>query len=166
MIINNQDFLFRGKTESGEWVFGLLIATAIDPQETQNPQFTTGIQVFDDENKFVGVFKVKPETVSHYSGSEDNVGKMVFGGDILIDENEDGEVWLSEVVYSDIYSHDCLGFNGFKTERSINVSRSFERFVSEEDLEFKGTPLVIGNIHDNPEYFDRPIKSKDICHLW
>ncbi len=70
--------LFRGKTESGEWVFGSLA------------DFGGGdcgiISGFSSSD--YSFFNVIPETVGQYTGFTDRDGNMIFDGDNLIYHHE------------------------------------------------------------------------------
>lgn len=119
---------FRGKHESGVWVYGYYWTNEVGNHF---------IRVTKDERDFYVIqdYEVIPETVGQFTGLTDKNGKEIYEGDVV--------QWCDYkmlIVWGEIIGY---GF-GFKWS-PINHERreSITGFIDE----YK----VIGNIHDNPE---------------
>ena len=133
-----REILFRGKRlDNGEWVYG-------DYWHLPEKNFYC---ISDKEfNR-----KVTSETVGQYTGLTDKNGRKIFEGDILegirYGNEERAEVlWIDKAASWGIrYSFREKNESGYTSWlnsawfRSINDARA---------------PVVIGNIHDNPELLE------------
>lgn len=162
-----RDYLFRGKTEEGEWIEGYLIGSITKSGFAAD---TTMIIPVGEHFEFVGdgceIYKcepVNPETVGQWTGYADKNGRKIFEGDIVrtrkngtrteklkgyfgVDsegypQRVPGYTGTSEYHYNTIV--DCCaevkyGWHGFYLEGTT----TFVNAICNE---------VIGNIHDNPE---------------
>ena len=137
-----REILFRGKTYNDKWVQGLLVQ--MDDRLTQIRKLgSDGIGYYD--------YSIVPSTVGQYTGLTDKNGKKIFEGDILegirYGNEERAEVlWIDKAASWGIrYSFREKNESGYTSWlnsawfRSINDARA---------------PVVIGNIHDNPELLE------------
>lgn len=123
-----REILFKGKClKSNEWVFGNLVRYRGNQQE-----FTTAIQVLDENKEVVSVMNVDPETVCQFTGLTDKNGVKIFEGDIIIF----GDRKIKQVVE---YK------KGQYMARQLNTKGSHIG-LGYCDWEFHSE--VIGNIHD------------------
>ena len=137
-----RDYLFRGKSRSGKWVYGSLIASEGNTYifEDDSWTFISEIDGTNDGN----VRYVIPESVGQYTGLKDKNGKKIFEGDLLsINGSKEENTICPEVVFNDF--------------QWVCVIRNDERFKYYYHR-LEDTPNkyeVIGNIHDNPEMISR-----------
>ncbi|EGK03290.1 YopX family protein [Dysgonomonas mossii] len=123
---------FRGKSNTGEWVYGSLVYS-----ENIHPAiyFETG----KGNIKSLEWVYVDPETVGQFTGLTDKNGKEIYEGDIIEDKNGIGVImWFQTAWGVASYAH---GYNGLKSYTAV------DSFYSKETKEW----AVIGSIHDNPE---------------
>lgn len=149
-----REYIFRGKTEDGEWVYGYVDATAYKDPVVIHSDATT--------------YKVLPETVGQYTGLDDANGEEIYEGDIVKVEEYKNKLMEIEHEYDDfeVFSPDEI--KGEKTNEFI--SRVFWEdgsfLLNDSDISGyylgviagdmrRSQPIfvtkVIGNIHDNPE---------------
>jgi uncharacterized phage protein (TIGR01671 family) len=121
------EILFRGKSTTGHWVYGLPIKLAEYKQE-----WRWGIQAYleNGDERIHNTTFVNPETIGQYIGETDKNGEEIFKDDIL-KTNEGG--WIGTVVFGDGMFFCTDKDSGFSTFCDWG---QFEK---------------IGNIHDNPE---------------
>lgn len=132
-----RDYLFRGKTDAGKWVYGSLIHVGdfccilqgTDCMDYDYPYLDADLGVIDGN-----ATPVIPETVGQFTGLIDKNGTRIFEGDIIktIEGTfpvvcRGGAVWLYDEL---LLSNDHLDFLGSYIPNAIET---------------------IGNIHDNPE---------------
>ena len=135
-----REILFRGKrTDTGEWVEGLLITVELDTySEVEKAKYTHCIVDPKAEmyrGDLCGFEFVKPETVGQYTGLTDANGKKIFEGDIVKNEYEKGHYQYFKIFYCD---------------RTHMWQVSNEYGMLGKLYQTIGTLEVIGNIHDNP----------------
>lgn len=136
---------FRGKTLSGEWVYGSLIKLDIgyiiltnEVTETSDESDERNAVIFSADE----IAAVNPETVGQFTGLLDKNGTEVYEGDVVrftYSYEKRGYYTIVSNTYIGIitlnkFYHSCI-MNG-KDEYHIENIRNGE---------------VIGNIHDNPE---------------
>lgn len=122
-----REVIFRGKnTHNDEWKYGYLTYSRFDNAYSIND----GNGVFDF---------VKKETIGQYTGLKDKNDKEIYEGDIVI-ADFDYELTPMEVIY-----YKC----GFKL-KSKDCKEPYDYSIHDETPEL----MVIGNIHDNPEFLE------------
>jgi hypothetical protein len=134
-----RDYLFRGKTEHGLWVYGSLIHVGDfccilgkdDGTDYNYPYLDGDLGCIDGY-----ATPVSPETVGQWTGLTDIYGQRIFEGDI---HGMPG--WV--VTYcADV--NEGIGMNaGWYVQR--------DNFESWMELENHTEHRIIGNIHDNPD---------------
>jgi uncharacterized phage protein (TIGR01671 family) len=123
-----KETLFRGKTNSGKWIYGSLVYS-------DNIQPAIYFEVGKGEVKSFDYAYVKPETVGQFTGLTDKNGVKIFEGDICRD-TEDKDMVVS---WSKKFASWVLNRKGWA------FSHWFGESCNPEDTE------VVGNIHDSPE---------------
>ena len=132
--------LFRGKTKSGEWVYGGLFKADEE------------YYILKDADDFYDLWDlaecVIPETVGQYTGLNDKNGKKIFEGDVVLFEDESP----TNYEYHDCTEMRCgvikYGDGQFYITNRIAVEMEDLIYYDKVDCE------VIGIIHDNPELLD------------
>ena len=130
--------LYRGRRlhttpEKPEWVYGNLVTWrdgSADILEDPLGKY--------DQSK--NRYDVTPDTVGQYTGLRDKNGERVFEGDILRFTNSDGETSIYDVFW---------GYHRWLT-------RMHDVYTADpDDLDevFCNSAEIIGNIHDNPDYW-------------
>ena len=137
-----REILFRGKTESSEWIEGsLIIGEDID---TGNQiYFIAPLSAYYTEMK-----KVIPSTVGQYTGLTVN-GVKVFEGDIIRvqDEFSEEDFEVGVVVFGKgTYDSGFYKYIGW-VRKGANGDVDHKELIIHDFEIFN----VIGNIHDNPE---------------
>lgn len=131
-----RDYLFRGKTSTGVWVYGSLVQAKNfccimeedDGTDINYPYLDGDLGIIDGQ-----ITPVIPETVGQYTGVCDKTGEKIFEGDIVHAFMDFGPAgFLPQAV--DIT---CVTPHGYP-------SYQWEYF----DMD---TIVIIGNIHDTPE---------------
>lgn len=124
---------FRGKDiKNGEWVVGDLHLLCDRPHiHTQKSHYP-----FAGERYFV-----VPETIGQYTGLSDKNGKEIYEGDIVNVVEIGGQCRKipAQIVYDEDMA--CFNFKASDRDRCMCVS------IPDVTIE------VIGNIHDNPNFF-------------
>ena len=124
----NREIKFRGKRiDTGEWVYGLLMA---------NFDNKYSIQVrcdFDDIKYFIS-HKVIPETIGEFTGLKDKNGKEIYEDDI--------------VEWEDTIDYEMYGGDNIQIKEGVRFEGGCFYpicMMSEEEYE------IIDNICENPE---------------
>lgn len=141
-----REILFRAKTQSNEWVEGLLWKKKYNT----NKFF---ISCFPDKDDNEEVFVVRPKTIGQYTGLTDINGKKIFEGDILHSEQypfvyNGNRNYFVVVVW--VKDEGLFGMEYYKYPESKVLGDcigNFETFSNVDISDYE----VIGNIHDNPE---------------
>ena len=148
-----REILFRGKLESGAWVYGSLVQASDfvgiierDEERYDYPYMdsTTGCI---DGNACI----VDPDTVGQYTGLTDKNGTKIFEGDI-VKYVDDGYV-ATGVARFGLYASAGAAFAGHEGFYLDWAGCDWLR----KDIGFWATmrPIeVIGSIHDNPELME------------
>ena len=119
-----REILFRGKTISGDWYYGVPLVF------TEDYICMTAPHTYNKS--------VIPETVGQYTGLTDKNGKKMFEGDIVAGLFLFGRSVNGVVAFRD-GSFGILWYRG--------SAETFNAFTSMCNIEYE----VIGNTHDNPE---------------
>lgn len=128
-----RDIKFRGKRlDNGEWVEGDYFRKYIyDRDDNVSLHHLIGWQVADNDGEMCNDYEdVDPATVGQYAGLKDKNGKEIFEGDILSDG-----AFTYEVRY------EGTGFVMILDGQAYT-------------MDTRPTKIVIGNIHDNPEFLE------------
>lgn len=125
-----RDIRFRAKRkDNGEWTYGYVDATMYKDIVVIHTDYST--------------HGVDPETVGQSSGLEDKDGKKIYEGDIVEVTSPHEQKLILEVVFSE--SHAAFMVNkGTRFMPYYPLCRTLE----------ENSVVVIGNIHDNPEWHD------------
>lgn len=132
----NRTIKFRGKqTKNGEWMYGI-------PFFWSNKM--CDIQV--EENGYLKVYRVDPNTVGQYTGLKDKNGKEIYEGDIMFLSDRGSH--KEEVIVE----HGLYGWTFYNPKTATFYSDGSHTYCAVENYRFIfGTGVCIGNIHDNPE---------------
>lgn len=131
-----REYIFRGKTEDGEWVYGYVDATAYKDLVVIHTDATT--------------YKVLPDTVGQYTGLDDANGDEIYEGDLLksaFSKNVFGVVTWNEKGYFCIIPISILKDKYRSDNDFATLGYMLEKKIDGRSCEF----TVIGNIHDNPK---------------
>jgi len=124
-----RDIEFRAKRQDNKkWVYGDLVHNTLTMSICIPSPAQAGARRF---------YKINPKTVGQYIGLKDNNEQKVFEGDIMQDSYDPDEIYIVSFMDGE-----------FVLINDVNVIMDIEQvhFLS-----------VIGNIHDNKEFF----KSED-----
>ena len=136
-----REIKFRGKTTSGEWIYGSLCT---------NPYDENDVEIVDHSKVFLPRESVLPETVGQCAGLEDSNGNDIYEGDIMksaFSKNAFGVVAWRQQGYFCIIPIERLNDKYDEHSEYSTLGHMLE-------VRVEGTPCnfeVIGNIHDNPE---------------
>jgi uncharacterized phage protein (TIGR01671 family) len=137
----NREILFRGKTEKGEWVYGVYYKQDhYYNEEVEKHCIITSTDTLGNDMD-LDFCEVIPETVGQFTGLTDKNGKKIFEGDILqFCQNPD---YKKQVGFGE-------GAFGLCYDNGECVSAFSDSEYYEDTKEYE----VIGNIYDNPELLD------------
>ena len=140
-----REIVFRGKMDSGEWVYGSFCMEAIE-QFNWLCGVDGFIRLYDKTKGKMQTYEVDRETVGQYTGLKDKNGKRIFEGDIVEGADFTAEDGGYGVVGFDDGAFEIIGNNCCGTFHENYWGRDFE---------------VIGNIHDNPELLEEENNETD-----
>lgn len=107
-----REYLFRGKMESGEWVYGDLLHDEGKCYIVERDSYSA----FFPKGGYAEVYicEVDPDTVGQFIGLEDMNGKKIFEGDIVEWVLSDGECYLYEIgFYEGSFAYRDLNYTGY-----------------------------------------------------
>lgn len=144
-----REYLFRGKTRYGCWVYGSLIHVddfccileADDKNDYDYPYLDPVLGIIDGN-----VTPVIPETVGQFTGVCDKNGKRIFEDDFFIYPRRSDSVM--QTIYRVIWDNKQHGFY------AREVWCNFKSIPPDYDYLgnfFNGKCELVGNVHDNPE---------------
>ena len=141
----HRTYIFRGKTDSGKWVYGSLIMAddyccILEKEEDVHPMNYPYL------DGFIGTFDgkatpVKPETVSQYIIGEDRNGQMVFEGDVVRIYSRWGDIWSKNNI-------------AMVVDKNTITTDGLCRWMPQDTIEIE----VIGNIWDNRDLLNERSK--------
>ncbi len=142
------EYLFRGKSTSGEWVYGHYVQlNSLDFSTLTEGNIQHYITYNSDER-----FLVRRDSVGLWSGLRDKFCGMVFEGDI-IEYNQYNETFVGVVRFGLYNTTDGNKYIGFYVDWGKWPHTEYIRndllFWIEEDK-----AVVIGNVTDNPELLE------------
>lgn len=124
-----RDIEFRAKCQDNKkWVYGDLVHNTLTMSICKPSPAQAGARRF---------YKINPKTIGQYIGLNDNFEQKVFEGDIMQDPFDPDEVFVVDFIDGE-----------FVLINDVNV------IVDIEQVHFLS---VVGNIHDNKEFY----KSED-----
>jgi uncharacterized phage protein (TIGR01671 family) len=126
---------FRGKSISGEWVYGDLIQLDTQLCIAKSHQWA-GVPA--NNSIEIDVTKIVPETVGQFTGLKDRNGVKIYEGDVIQYETD----------------YDLMRFE-VKWNKDTLMWEAVSQVIVDEPLYYKnGFIEIIGNIHDNPELIE------------
>jgi len=139
---------FRGKSISGDWVYGDLIQLDNQSCIAGLHQWATALQ---NNSLELGVDEIIPETIGQFTGLKDRNGVAIFEGDIVIIGTTSSVIkyfpkygmfgLTGKSAYKKFDESDPMGSGGSSTRyKPYVLSEYYQRRME-----------VVGNIHDNPE---------------
>jgi uncharacterized phage protein (TIGR01671 family) len=137
---------FRGKSLSGEWLYGYLYKHGITPPS----DFLCVGQAVLPWKDTVGVYVVDPDTVGQYTGLTDKNGREIYEGDIVSHPWKDPI--FGDLVETGQFVHSTICFNNGAFVVNYRLQGEYiylQDFVRLKCLE------VVGNIHDNPDMIEK-----------
>lgn len=141
-----REYKFRGKCkQTGEWVYGDLEHRRINGR--------TFIHTYKEDGSYDCNIEVIPETVAQFTGLKDKKGNEIYDGHILNVKFSDGSGCENLVGWDE--KHACFGCMDKYAYQSIAEGFDYAKFdgdLLKTYLENAVTFVVIGNIHDNPEF--------------
>ena len=133
---------FRGKSLSGEWLYGYLYKHGITPPSN----FLCIGQAVLPWKDTVGFYVVDPDTVGQFTGMLDKNGHEIYEGDIIkiVEKFDDENVYTSNGVV-------CFEEGIYELQNGKHFAY-LGWLMHNDDI----TKLeVIGNIHDNPDLIEK-----------
>ena len=150
-----REILFRGKDQYNDWIYGYLC------QYRGDSIADNGGDLLDDSDYYIRDwtekidtdlygcnYKVRPSTVSQYTGLTDKDGRKIFEGDII---------HVKDLIRCPVGFGNCLCIADYIASVAFDNCRFclskvnggiYEIPLDSEKIE------VIGNIHDNPELLE------------
>lgn len=122
-----REIIFRGKTVSGEWVYGNYAHIKKDFSTVRKGHYISNS---------VGspfAFMVRPESIGQYTGLKDKAQKMVFEGDLLITPTGN--------VHEVTFEEGCFYLKSRRMDGSYLIASMKNGYLDNKE--------VIGNIHEN-----------------
>ena len=137
-----REIIFRGKCQTGEWVFGGFL------NRNGKPEIVDWDRA--EEGDFTFTTPVDPETVGQYTGLKDRNGKMLFEWDLIrfkwsIDGEEEG-FHIGCIHWDDIRLGFSVTGNSFDT-----TEKGMLLYASLGDICDVTEVKIIGNIHDKEQ---------------
>lgn len=146
-----REILFRGKrSDNDEWIEGYYAVQsnhACFAHELKYTHFIFKDICLDFNLGGLQEFEVILETIGQYTGLTDKNSKKIFEGDILKVVDQNREIFIYKVVFTNGVFGTVIKNGGYAACALV--------LLSKECIE------VIGNIHDNPELLEKERESND-----
>jgi uncharacterized phage protein (TIGR01671 family) len=138
-----REISFRGKTESGKWIYGSLERR--DQVDRIGGYEITAPTPSDPGGDTIWVYEnVIRETVGQFTGLPDRTGLDIYEGDVVLEYVMND---LFEVVFTEYANFGLRPVS----EKALKYLKGHE--YESIDSSYASTSLtVVGNIHDNPEF--------------
>lgn len=135
-----REILFKAKRkDNGEWYFGSLIKTESVLDSSKYYYYI--------EDEYGDRFEVIPETVSQYTGLNDESGEKIFENDIVY-YNDFTSVYKNDITGVVKYTQDCM-FEIEYDDKYVRGEKTTRPLVCHEHSTFASKKIkIIGNIFD------------------
>lgn len=137
---------FRGRHLCGQWYYGNLIVRETDSPVPETTQVYRSVMIGDVEDG--SEEEIEEETVGQYTGMNDAYGNEIYEGDILHIPEDDFNGEIKGVV---MFENDSFVVKSIRSNWSALLSWCNRK--DHETKHYVRPTKVVGNIHDNPEYY-------------
>jgi hypothetical protein len=128
----NREIKFRGRNNSGKWVYGFYVARSGD-HKTKHYIYTG--KTSSNEPDWCEKYEVDPETVGQFTTLDNKSGKEIYEDDVI-------KSGMTGATYLICWSDENLGW--YKQMLGIDTN---DRPIHQDG----SSQNTIGNIHENPE---------------
>ena len=149
-----REILFRGKNDSGEWVYGWLGHPQCYNTTTKMISSVYFTEISDDLKSRLNII-VDYNSVGQFTGLTDKNGKRIFEGDVVkFTDSPFGYSYTGVVCFNE--GSFCIKYEYWKKEKFHRIGQTDKW----QDMGASGIVTyqyeILGNIHDNPELLENP----------